>query len=206
MSTALPIAPRFLPPLDPGFVPASLWNRAYRSRVAETGGRPLAVALERSDGSVSVFQSAVLPHAGGAIALNHRYVERLLKFLLWQKGGWRVTIAGEPRIADYLRAVYSPTGGRAFDDEFMGERVYGRPMSIESANYDAAPAERETAAPLVVVQIITGILLGPGILGAVFPRYYAFVFNPAVVQSLNGIAWRASGGIDGRADRKSTRL
>jgi Kef-type K+ transport system membrane component KefB len=46
-------------------------------------------------------------------------------------------------------------------------------------------------APLVVVQIIAGILLGPGILGHAFPDYYAFVFNPAVVQSLNGIAWWA---------------
>lgn len=46
-------------------------------------------------------------------------------------------------------------------------------------------------APLVVVQIITGILLGPGILGQAFPDYYGFVFNPAVIQSLNGIAWWA---------------
>ncbi|MCG2575795.1 cation:proton antiporter [Dechloromonas sp. XY25] len=46
-------------------------------------------------------------------------------------------------------------------------------------------------APLVVVQIITGILLGPGILGKIFPDYYSFVFNPAVIQSLNGIAWWA---------------
>ncbi|MBI5256224.1 MAG: cation:proton antiporter [Burkholderiales bacterium] len=46
-------------------------------------------------------------------------------------------------------------------------------------------------APLVVVQIITGILLGPGILGALLPGYYSFVFNPAVIQSLNGIAWWA---------------
>ncbi|MEP7044990.1 MAG: cation:proton antiporter [Dokdonella sp.] len=44
-------------------------------------------------------------------------------------------------------------------------------------------------APLVVVQIVMGIVLGPGILGRVFPDYYAFVFNPAVVGSLNGIAW-----------------
>ncbi|VXB58846.1 Transporter, CPA2 family [Luteimonas sp. 9C] len=45
-------------------------------------------------------------------------------------------------------------------------------------------------APLVVVQIITGILLGPGILGAAFPGYYAFVFTPDVVQILNGLgAW-----------------
>ena len=43
-------------------------------------------------------------------------------------------------------------------------------------------------APLVVVQIIAGILLGPGVLGAVVPDYYQFVFTPEVVQALNGIA------------------
>jgi Kef-type K+ transport system membrane component KefB len=46
-------------------------------------------------------------------------------------------------------------------------------------------------APLVVVQIIGGILLGPGVLGAMFPDYYNFVFNPQVIHSLNGIAWWA---------------
>ncbi|HAT33984.1 MAG TPA: cation/H(+) antiporter [Janthinobacterium sp.] len=51
--------------------------------------------------------------------------------------------------------------------------------------------ETDYYAPLVVVQIITGILLGPGILGRAFPDYYQFVFNPAVIQSLNGIAWWA---------------
>ena len=35
-------------------------------------------------------------------------------------------------------------------------------------------------APLVVVQIIMGILLGPGVLGAVFPDYYHFVFTQPV--------------------------
>ncbi len=46
-------------------------------------------------------------------------------------------------------------------------------------------------APLVVVQILTGILLGPGVLGKIFPDYYQFVFTPTVVQTLNGIAWWA---------------
>lgn len=49
----------------------------------------------------------------------------------------------------------------------------------------------EFYAPLVVVQIIIGILLGPGVLGAVFPNYYQFVFNPQVIQLLDGIAWWA---------------
>jgi Kef-type K+ transport system membrane component KefB len=44
-------------------------------------------------------------------------------------------------------------------------------------------------APLVVVQIITGIVLGPGVVGAAFPTYYATVFSPPVIAALNGLAW-----------------
>ncbi len=46
-------------------------------------------------------------------------------------------------------------------------------------------------APLVVVQILTGIILGPGVLGEYYPAYYATVFSPPVIQLLNGIAWWA---------------
>ncbi len=50
---------------------------------------------------------------------------------------------------------------------------------------------RDDHAPLVVVQIVGGILLGPGVLGALYPGYYAFVFNPQVIGALNGVAWWA---------------
>lgn len=46
----------------------------------------------------------------------------------------------------------------------------------------------EYFAPLVIVQIIMGVVLGPGVLGAAFPDYHRFVFNPDVVKTLNGIA------------------
>jgi len=46
-------------------------------------------------------------------------------------------------------------------------------------------------APLVVIQIIAGIVLGPGVLGRLYPDYFHFVFAPPVVASLNGIAWWA---------------
>ena len=46
-------------------------------------------------------------------------------------------------------------------------------------------------APLVVVQIIGGVLLGPGVLGAAFPAYYSTVFTPDVITALNGVAWWA---------------
>ena len=43
-------------------------------------------------------------------------------------------------------------------------------------------------APLVVVQIVTGILLGPGILGYFQPDVYNFIFTKDVIQLLNGVA------------------
>jgi Kef-type K+ transport system membrane component KefB len=49
----------------------------------------------------------------------------------------------------------------------------------------------ERFAPLVVVQIVMGIVLGPGILGRAFPDYYGFVFSAPVIGALNGIAWWA---------------
>lgn len=52
-------------------------------------------------------------------------------------------------------------------------------------------ARTDYYAPLVVVQIIGGVLLGPGILGALFPAWHASVFNPEVITALNGIAWWA---------------
>jgi len=148
MPAWLSVYPKVRPLLDARFVPAALWNRAYRERVEALGGEDLAIALERGPDSVSVFRTRILPHEGGNAEINQRYVERLLKFLLWQKGGYRVTIGGDARIAEYLGRLYAPAGERAFDYAMMGERVYGRKMEIAGAAFDAAPAERESASPL----------------------------------------------------------
>ena len=145
----LELSLKHTPVLDPGFVPAVLWNRAYRLCVeSHADAKPLGIALERGDGTRSVFKTRVLPHSGSNRALNRKYVERLLKFLLWQRGGYRVTLGGATELAATLREIYSPAGERAFDCEFMGEKVYGRPMIVESCAYDALPQPRESSIPL----------------------------------------------------------
>ena len=60
----LQISPRHLPELDPGFVPAALWNREFR-RQAEESGAPvkLALVLERANGTRSRFDTVILPEA-----------------------------------------------------------------------------------------------------------------------------------------------
>jgi predicted NBD/HSP70 family sugar kinase len=145
----LKITPLARPSLDPGFLPAALWNRAYRALVAaDPGARSMIIALERPDGGASRHQSSVLGADHPAAALSLRYAERLLKFLLWQKGGCTVRVAGAPEIAAHLAAVYSPTGARAFDYSFMGEKVYGRTFSIGAAKAEDLPRERDTGLPI----------------------------------------------------------
>jgi len=143
------VSPKVRPALDPDFLPASLWNGCYRARVREGGKQvPLAIALEGTDGSVSVFRTAVLPHEGPNKPVNERYVERVLKFLLWQKGGFRVMISGDPEIAGFVRNTYSPEGKRAFDFHFMGDRVHGRRMIVEPVDFNRLPSENETTVTL----------------------------------------------------------
>ncbi len=141
----LSVSPTIIPPLDSGVVHPALWNREFRSRCA-TGSEPLAIALERPDGTVSRFDFTTLPHAGANAALNLRHIERLVKFLLWSRGASRVTIGGEPALAAELRAIYSEDGARKFDAEFF-PKIYGS-LEIVSCAFDDAPASRETAIPL----------------------------------------------------------
>jgi predicted NBD/HSP70 family sugar kinase len=140
---------KYIPILDPDFVPAVLWNRSYAAKVEKTGGsKPFAISLERGDSTVSVYRTTALPHTAENRVLNIRYVERLLKFLLWQRGGYRVRIAGDPEIVRQIRAIYSLGGERAFDHEFMGRKVYGRPMEVETCEWEDLPEPRELSIPL----------------------------------------------------------
>ncbi len=80
--------PKILPPLDPEFRPAVLANRAYRTKTQQVGA-PLVIGLERSDGEMSHFETTVFPEDHPHADANLRYVERLVKFLLWQRGGFQ---------------------------------------------------------------------------------------------------------------------
>ena len=139
------LTPAITPPLDSGIVHAALWNREFRRRCA-AASEPVAIALARPDGTVSRFNFATLPHTAANAALNLRYVERLVKFLLWSRGASRVIIGGNPALAAELRAIYSTAGARNFDVEFFA-KIYGA-LEIESCAFDAAPASCETAIPL----------------------------------------------------------
>jgi predicted NBD/HSP70 family sugar kinase len=139
-------APRIVPDLDPGFIPAILWNREYRRLAAATrGAASLGIALSRQDGTTFTHATRILPHRGAFRALNLKYVERLVKFLLWQKGGCTISVAGCPPLAKTLARLYGQSGDRAFDRDIVGRRMFGRPIEVKAAKVLPRPKESSIA-------------------------------------------------------------
>ena len=142
--TTLPTKLAVAAPLDPGFLPAALFNRSFRKAVIASGkGVPLVLGLERENGLVSRFETRVLP-ASDASTL--RYVERLVKFLLWSRGGWKLHYGGPVSIGESIRKTYSSRGARKFDCKMM-ELAYGRPFEVSVTNADLVPAAKDMEVP-----------------------------------------------------------
>lgn len=139
------VKPKLVPPLDQDFRPAVLANRAFLKEVEQSGaGVPLVFGLERADGSVSRFETQVFAESHPQAEANLMYAERLLKFLLWQRGGWKVYVGGPSSIGRYLQQCYAPKGSRAFDFHFMGESVYQKIFTVVSCASADVPAENES--------------------------------------------------------------
>ena len=145
MTESLPlIEPKVTPPLDPGFRPAVLANWAFRQEVATSGAAvPLVIGLERADGAVSRYETKVFDEGHSLAGGNLPYVERILKFLLWQSGGWRVYVGGPSSVGRELQSMYSATGARSFDFHFLGEKVYQRPFTVVACRPEAVPGRDE---------------------------------------------------------------
>ena len=81
--------------LDDAFRPAALAERALRE-AAEASGDPvkLMLALEQADGTVSRYDSLLVPEGHELAEVNASLVERLVKGLLWARGGCKLYLAG----------------------------------------------------------------------------------------------------------------
>ena len=146
--SALPaIKPRIVPVLDSQFRPAVLANRAFR-QAAKTSASSLTVrlALEQADGSVFQFETPVFAESDPHALENFRHVQRLIKFLLWSRGGFRLHFNGPASLGRQLQQYFQEDPRGKFDAHIMGERIYERPFEVAIGG--EIPAERMTAAPL----------------------------------------------------------
>lgn len=130
-----------MPVLDKDFIPFGVWMRAY----LEGATHPIAVAVERENGLISVRETAIRgPEFAEA---NLRFVERFVKFMLWSTGGFRIYLRGCDDIAEQLAKAYSNDGARSFDVGFVDD-VYERPLEVIACAEADFPAANEAAKPI----------------------------------------------------------
>ena len=113
-----------VPALDPGFIPMLRFNEEF----LKTASKPVGIAVEREEGQIAAFHTFI--HGDEA----HRqadayYIDRLVKCILWMKGGFRIFVSGDENIYQQLEQAYSLGGSREFDRTFM-ERVYEKPFEV----------------------------------------------------------------------------
>jgi len=136
------IEPRIHSPLDPSFVPAVLVNREFQ-RLAKNQGEKVVIGLERALDDTSRVELSVFPDNHPLSKWNNRYVERIVKFLLWQRGGHKLYFSGSPKISSFLANTFSPDGERAFDHLFFGEKVYEQNFQVKACKEEEIPPRQE---------------------------------------------------------------
>ncbi len=139
--------PRIVADLDPGFRPASVAVRNFEAAAEATGkALQLGIAIEQADGSTFHFHRKFLPLDHPLAEANGFFLERLAKFLLWSRGGWRLAVTGPSELADGLRRHYLDAEAGRFDADMMGGRVYEKPLTVEHVS--ELPPERSATQSL----------------------------------------------------------
>ena len=112
------------PVLDPEFIPLMRFNRAFLAGAK----KPIGIAVERADGQMAACHTFI--HGTPEMAeADHYYIERIVKTILWMKGGFKIYVSGDAGVCEYLRSVYCAGGQQEFDWDYMAS-VFEHPFEI----------------------------------------------------------------------------
>jgi len=141
------VAPRITPILEPGFRPAILANRYFRKQARATGHAvPVKFALEQTDGSIFHFCTEIFPLEHPGAQGNLTYLERLVKALLWSRGGYRFYFDGPPQFAQQIAQRWQTVPTGIFDSRIVGEGMFDHPLEIIATK--DVPPEKSSTRPL----------------------------------------------------------
>ena len=142
--TALLPEPKFLPELHPAYRPAILANQAFEQAARETGlSADVGIALEQADGSVFHHRTVIFPADHGLAGNNFRHLERNVKCLLWQRGGWKIHLSGADGLVPRLQEYYRTNTFGQFDNTVIGVKNNGHPIEVTACA--ELPAEHSEA-------------------------------------------------------------
>ena len=115
---------KHIPILDPEFMPLMRFNHAFLADAK----KPVGIAVERADGQMASCHTFI--HGTPEMAqADHYYIERIVKTILWMKGGFKVYVSGDEGTYEYLKTVYCAGGQQEFDWDYMAS-VFEHPFEI----------------------------------------------------------------------------
>ena len=132
--------------LDPSFEPLSVVCRDMREATKDDG-QDIIIAVERNRGYTTTYKTRIFRDGIGKDEENFRFIERIVKSILWIAGGYKIIIAGSETVGKRIKEAYTYGALRDFDVHFM-ERVYEQPFSVETVSYENAPSDVSAASPI----------------------------------------------------------
>ena len=132
--------------LDTGFCPLSLVCKEMREKT-KADGQDIVIAVERNKGYTYTYKTRIFKDNTGHDEENFRFVERIVKSILWVAGGYKIIIAGSEVVGEKIKEAYTYNGLRDFDVRFM-ERVYEQKFEVSSCSLENAPKDKSSAAPI----------------------------------------------------------
>ena len=115
---------RHSPVLDPDFYPMHLFNEAF----LKTAKKPIGIAVERAGGEMAVCRTFI--HGTAELAEADRYyIRRLVKTILWMKGGYKVYCDDEEMFRYLHDTAFCACGKQDFDWDYM-THVFEHPFEI----------------------------------------------------------------------------
>ena len=113
-----------IPELDPGFLPLQCFNEAFLTDAHKSVG----IAVERANGEMAAVETFI--HGSEELReADHYYIDRLVKTMLWMKGGYKIYVRGDEDTCAFLKSIYCAGGKQEFDWDYMAS-VFERPFEI----------------------------------------------------------------------------
>lgn len=124
------IKPRKYLNLDPTFCPIALSLDYYISQViASQDYECVTIGIKRNDNIIATYKTYVYNENHINAHYNEFYIERIIKTLLWLKGGFEIMFKGPSTLGSFIKKTFSNQGARKFDVEFM-EQIYHQPFNV----------------------------------------------------------------------------
>lgn len=131
---------KFQPNIDKNFKPFALELDGFEKRAAKDGCQ-ITICVERNGGYNYIYNLTAFSGGAGFDDENYQMTERLVKFILWAMGGYKVYIAGSDLVGARISKAYKKGGEREFDALFM-QRVYEKPFEVIVCKKQEIPKEK----------------------------------------------------------------